>query len=137
VVEQQATAGKMGKQNVTEASRVVTGGRGLGRPESFALLEELATLLDGSVGATRSVVDAGWRPHDEQVGKSGATIAPELYLAFGVSGAIHHVLGMNTAQVVVAVNTDPEAPIFKHADHGIVGDAEQVLETLLESLRGS
>jgi electron transfer flavoprotein alpha subunit len=123
-----------GGRDLSEASRVVAGGRGLGSPENFQLIEQLAEALDASVGASRSVVDAGWRPHDEQVGKSGKTISPELYVACGISGAIHHVLGMNTAKVVVAINTDAEAPIFQSADFGVVGDANQVVPELIREL---
>jgi electron transfer flavoprotein alpha subunit len=122
--------------DITEAARVVTGGRGMGSADNFKLLEEIAEVLDAAVGASRAVVDSGWRPHDEQVGKSGKTISPELYLVFGVSGAIHHVLGMNTAKVVAAVNTDPEALIFQHADFGLVGDALAVIPALTEALKG-
>jgi electron transfer flavoprotein alpha subunit len=133
VVEQKSTA-TTGK-NISEAARVVSGGRGMGAPENFKLIEELADALGGAVGASRAVVDAGWRPHDEQVGKSGKTICPELYIACGISGAIHHVLGMNTAKVVVAINTDAEALIFKSADYGLVGDALKVLPALTRALK--
>jgi electron transfer flavoprotein alpha subunit len=124
-----------GRQPLSEAVRVVAGGRGLGSADNFNLLEELAAALDAAVGASRAVVDAGWRPHDEQVGKSGRTISPELYIACGISGAIHHVLGMNTAKVVVAVNSDPQALIFQNADYGLVGDALQVLPALTARLK--
>lgn len=133
VTNQTATAS--GGRDLAEAARVVAGGRGMGEAENFKLLEELAEVLDGAVGASRAVVDAGWRPHDEQVGKSGRTISPELYIAFGVSGAIHHVLGMNTSKVVAAVNTDPDAPIFQNADFGLAGDALQVVPALTEALK--
>jgi electron transfer flavoprotein alpha subunit len=135
VVERKATSA--GRQELTEATRVVAGGRGLGQKENFAQLEELAAVLDGTVGASRAVVDAGWRPHDEQVGKSGKTISPQLYIACGISGAIHHVLGMNTAKVVVAINTDPDALIFKAADYGLVGDALTIVPGLTRALRES
>jgi electron transfer flavoprotein alpha subunit len=124
-----------GKKDLSEAVCVVAGGRGLGSPENFKLLEELAAVLDGAVGVSRAVVDSGWRPHDEQVGKSGKTISPGLYFACGISGAIHHVLGMNTAKVVVAINKDPEALIFKNADYGLVGDALEVIPALIEALK--
>ncbi len=142
-VEPPATAPKvtqeqnasLGKQELTEANCVVAGGRGLGQAENFAILEKLASLLNGAVAASRAVVDSGWRPHDDQVGKSGKTVAPELYFACGISGAIHHTLGMNTAKVVVAINTDPDATIFQHADFGLVGDVLEVVPALNESLQ--
>lgn len=124
-----------GKKDISEAVCVVAGGRGLGSPENFKLLEELAVVLDGAVGVSRAVVDSGWRSHDEQVGKSGKTISPELYFACGISGAIHHVLGMNTSKVVVAINNDPEALIFKSADYGLVGDALEIVPALTEALK--
>lgn len=133
VIERQPTSSAGGDLN--EAARVVAGGRGMGGPEDFRLVEELAAALDASVAASRSVVDAGWRPHDEQVGKSGKTISPELYVACGISGAVHHLMGMNTAKVVVAINTDPQAPVFQHADYGVVGDVHQVIPALIEALK--
>lgn len=133
LVEQESAAS--GKKDLSEAVCVVAGGRGMGAPGNFKLLEELAGVLDAAVGASRAVVDSGWRPHSEQVGKSGKTISPGLYIACGISGAIHHVLGMNTSKVVVAVNKDPEAPIFNHADYGLVGDALEVLPALTEALK--
>jgi electron transfer flavoprotein alpha subunit len=126
-----ATGGKL----LTEAATVVAGGRGMGEEANFKLIENLAQALDGAVGASRSVVDAGWRPHDEQVGKSGQTVSPELYIAAGISGAIHHVLGMNTSKLVVAINKDPGALIFEHSDLGIVGDALEVLPELTETIK--
>jgi electron transfer flavoprotein alpha subunit len=126
---------RSGIRDLTEARRVVAGGRGMGEANNFQLVEELADVLDSAVGASRSVVDAGMRPHDEQVGKSGKTISPELYVACGISGAIHHVLGMNASGVVVAINNDPDAPIFRHADFGLVGDALQVLPALTKELK--
>jgi electron transfer flavoprotein alpha subunit len=132
VVDQQTTA--TGGVLLTEAAAVVAGGRGMGDAANFALVENLAAALGGAVGASRSVVDAGWRPHDEQVGKSGQTVSPELYIAAGISGAIHHVLGMNTSKLVVAVNKDPGALIFENADLGIVGDALEVLPALTEAI---
>lgn len=121
--------------DILEAPRVVAGGRGMGEAKNFELLEELALTLGAAVGASRSVVDAGWRPHEDQVGKSGKTISPELYVACGISGAIHHVLGMNTAKTVVAINTDPEALIFQNADYGIVGDANQIVPLFSKAVR--
>jgi len=133
LVERKSTSS--GKKDLSEAVCVVAGGRGLGSPENFKLLEELAGVLDGAVGVSRAVVDSGWRPHDEQVGKSGKTISPQLYIACGISGAIHHVLGMNTSKVVVAINNDPEALIFKSADYGLVGNALEVIPALVEALK--
>lgn len=133
VVDKQttATSGAL----LTEAATVVAGGRGMGDAANFKLVEDLAESLGGAVGASRSVVDAGWRSHDEQVGKSGQTVSPELYIAAGISGAIHHVLGMNTSGLVVAINKDPGALIFEHADLGIVGDALEVLPELAKAIR--
>ena len=133
VVEQNEDPAPRG--DLLEASRVVAGGRGMGEAKNFQLLEELADTIGAAVGASRSVVDAGWRPHDDQVGKSGKTISPELYIACGISGAIHHVLGMNSAKTVVAINTDPDALIFQNADLGIVGDATEVLPALTQAIR--
>lgn len=118
-----------------EANVVVTGGRGLGAPEAFAGVEQLADLLGAAVGATRAVVDAGWRPYGEQVGQTGKTVQPNAYIALAVSGAVQHQAGMNKSKYIVAVNKDAEAPIFKIADYGIVGDVHQVLPALIEAAK--
>ena len=120
---------------LTEANVVVSGGRGMKGPDNFHLLEELADALEGAVGYSRAVVDAGQAEHADQVGKSGKTVSPTLYVAAGISGAIHHIMGMDTAKVVVAINTDPSAPIFGYADYGVLGDALQVLPALTEEIR--
>ena len=124
-----------GTLDVAEAGIIVAGGRGMGGPEDFALLEQLARLLGGAVGASRPVVDEGWRPHAEQIGQTGKTVAPSLYIACAVSGSLQHLAGMGSAGTVVAINRDPHAPIFDVADYGIVGDVHLVLPKLIEALQ--
>lgn len=124
-----------GKVDLTEADIIVSGGRGLKAAENFALIEDLAETAGGAVGATRSVVDAKWRDQEDQVGKSGKTVAPRLYLAAGISGAIHHIMGMDTSKVVLAINKDPNAIIFNYADYGIVGDLFEVIPAMTAELK--
>lgn len=123
--------------NLEDAEIIVAGGRGMGKPESFALITELAGLLGGAVGASRAVVDAGWISADHQVGQTGKTVAPRVYIACGISGAIQHLAGMQGADVIIAINRDASAPIFSVAHYGIVGDVNEVLPALINEIRDS
>ncbi len=133
VVGMEKTGGA--KLDITEAEIVVAAGRGIKSPENFKILEELADVLNASVGTTRATVDEGWRDQKDQIGKSGKNISAKLYMAFGISGAIHHVLGIGTCKTVVAVDTDPNALIFNYADYGIVGDLFKIVPALTAELK--
>ncbi|MCX5802984.1 MAG: electron transfer flavoprotein subunit alpha/FixB family protein [Proteobacteria bacterium] len=123
------------KVDIQEADFIICGGRGMKGPENFQVLEEIADIMGGRVGASRAVVDSKWREYGDQVGKSGKTVSPKLYIGCGVSGALHHTMGMDTSKVIVAVNKDPNAPIFQYADYGIVDDLFNILPILKDELK--
>jgi electron transfer flavoprotein alpha subunit len=130
-----STTAATGEVPLTEAELVVSGGRGLKGPENWGMIEELAHLLGAATACSRPVADAHWRPHNEHVGQTGIAIAPNLYIAIGISGAIQHLAGVNRSKVIVVVNKDPEAPFFKAADYGIVGDAFEVVPKMIEAVK--
>ncbi len=123
------------KVDLQESDFIICGGRGMNGPDGFQALEEIADLMKGRVGASRAAVDSKWREYEEQIGKSGKTVSPKLYIACGISGALHHTMGMDTSQIIVAINKDPKAPIFQCADYGIVDDMFNILPVLKEELR--
>jgi electron transfer flavoprotein alpha subunit len=135
VLGRESGESKAGGVTLADAKVIVSGGRGVGSSEGFAIIEELAGLLGGTVGCSRVVTSSGWRPHADQVGQTGTKVAPDLYIAAGISGAIQHIAGMKNSKTIIVINTDPEAPILQYADYAVIGDLHKVLPALSAAIR--